>query len=128
MSDPESPPRLSSQQYVVLQALLSGFTISEAAESAGVHRSTIYTWQRSHVEFRSALVEARRLQAETLRDNIQSIAQRSVETLRNILDDEKASPTVRLKAALAVIKSVESASPPIRQNSTESDTSIDIAA
>ena len=155
MQSTASQPRLSLLQLEVLKALVSGVTVSQAAAAAEIHRSTIYHWCRYHPEFRSSLAELRGRQAEALRDEMQAIALDAVFTLKAIFADEAASPHVRLKAALAVIKSIESAEPaesermpeaeynslwaaepleaaaqpvPIRQNPTEFDTISNSAA
>ena len=94
---------LSPLQQQVLAALVSGSSISAAAHATGVHRSTIHIWSRSHVEFRAALAHARQTTAELVQDSLGELTTAAVTTLRDILQNEAHAPSVRLRAALAVI-------------------------
>jgi len=105
------PASLSPKQLQALAALASGDSVSHAAELAEVHRCTIYEWCRHHREFRAALHEARHLHAETLRDQLHQLASSAVSTIQAILEDAKAAPGTRLKAALSVIRAVEAGDP-----------------
>lgn len=52
-SDLEPIALLKPRQITALEALLSGATVKEAAEEAGVHRSTVHRWQRRNLAFRA---------------------------------------------------------------------------
>jgi hypothetical protein len=94
---------LSPVQAQVVAALAQGRTITTAAAEAGVHRNTIHNWFHEPA-FKTAAEEAQREYAEILSDTMRHLAARALETLANVLDDPKASPAVRLKAALAILQ------------------------
>jgi len=94
---------LSPVQVQVIAALAQGRTKTTAAAEAGIHRNTIHNWFQDPA-FQAAVEQAQNEYAETLRDLMRDLAARALQTLREILDDPKASPSVRLKAALAVLQ------------------------
>src|ERR1700694_5152718 len=95
---------LSPAQAQVIAALAQGRTITDAAHDAGIHRTTFHHWFRTEPEFKTALQEAQREYVETLQDGLRDLATRAVETLRNLLDDPKTPPAVRLRTALAILQ------------------------
>jgi transposase-like protein len=101
---------LSKVQQLVLTQLASGQTINEAAAAAGVHRNTIANWRRSSESFRNHWHTMQYEQAMHWRDEMQSLAPIAIKTLQDLLIDPKTPPTVRLRAALAVLDKV--ATPP----------------
>ena len=103
-SDTISDPTLSPVQAQVIASLALGRTITDAARDADLHRSTIHHWFRTEPVFTTALQEAQREYVETLQDGMRDLAARAVETLRNLLDDPKTPPAVRLRTALAVLQ------------------------
>jgi hypothetical protein len=94
---------LSPVQAQVVAALAQGRTITTTAAEANIHRNTIHNWLHEP-PFKTAVEEAQREYAATLSDTMRDLAARALETLRNVLDDPKASPSVRLKAALAILE------------------------
>jgi hypothetical protein len=103
-SDTISDTTLSSAQAQVIAALAQGRTITDAARDAGLHRTTIHTWFRDQPVFKTAFEEAQREYVAILHDGMRDLAARAVETLRNLLDDPKTPPSVRLRTALAVLQ------------------------
>jgi len=95
---------LSPAQAQVIAALAQGRTITGAAHDAGIHRTTIHHWFRTEPIFETAVQEAQREYVETLQDGMRDLAARAVETLRNLLDDPKTPPAVRLRTALAILQ------------------------
>jgi AcrR family transcriptional regulator len=95
---------LSPAQAHVIAALAQGRTITDAARDAGIHRTTIHHWFRTEPIFETAVQEAQREYVETLQDGMRDLAARAVETLRNLLDDPKTPPAVRLRTALAILQ------------------------
>jgi AcrR family transcriptional regulator len=95
---------LSPAQARVIAALAQGRTITDAARDVGIHRTTIHHWFRTEPIFETAVQEAQREYVETLQDGMRDLAARDVETLRNLLDDPKTPPAVRLRTALAILQ------------------------
>jgi hypothetical protein len=103
-SDTISDTTLSPVQAQVVAALAQGRTATDAARDAGIHRTTIHHWFRTEPVFKSSFQEAQREYIETLQDGMRDLAARAVETLRNLLEDPKTPPAVRLRTALAVLQ------------------------
>lgn len=99
----ESTP-LSPVQAQVVEALASGSTVTAAATTAGIHRSTIYNWYESNDTFVTAVGQARADYTDALRDQLRDLSALALDTIRQILVDPKAPASVRLKAALAVLE------------------------
>jgi len=97
------PLSISPVQDQVLAALSSGASISEAADEAKIHRNTIGNWRRSSAEFRSAFVHSLYDRALLFREEAEQLAGSAFRTIRQILEDPKVAPSVRLKAALAIL-------------------------
>jgi hypothetical protein len=97
-------PILTAQQQHVLALLAQGSTVEAAADAVGVHRNTVSNWRRAgSPEFRSAWQSAQIEQAAYWRDQLQLLGDVAVESLLHVLQDPKTSPSVRLKASLAVL-------------------------
>jgi len=93
---------LTPVQVQVLAALAVGGTISHIAEVAGIHRSTIYNWLKDPT-FAAEFDKSRHEYTETLRDQLRSLAATAIDTIRQLMEDPETPPSVRLKAALAVL-------------------------
>src|SRR5262245_49729200 len=102
---------LKPQMEQVLSLLSNGSTITEAADAIGVHRNTIMNWRRTSAVFQRRWHTMQYEQAMHWREQIQTLAPTALETLRQILEDPKASPSVRLRAALAVVKDLAAPAP-----------------
>jgi hypothetical protein len=100
---------LSAPQHQVLSLLAAGHTLHAAAEAAGVHRNTIHNWRRTSPPFQSASDALAREQSLQWRDEIQSLASLAIDTLRQTLVGADTTPSLRLRAALAVLKHVNTA-------------------
>jgi len=94
---------LSPQQLQVINALSDGVNSTDAAAQAGVHRNTIANWRRNSLFFREALADAQYDRALLFRDRTEAKLDLALETIDSILNDPKASASVRLKAALFII-------------------------
>jgi len=84
-------------------ALGFGLNFSAVAAQFNVHRSTIHNWMKN-----PAFVEAAQsCQAEfekQFRTQLATLTRLALDNLQRILTDPDASPSVRLKASLAVLK------------------------
>jgi len=106
---------INSQQLAVICALSNGASLTLAAEQAGLHRNTIYNWRRNSLPFQQALAHAQYDRAMYFREKIEAFADLAIAALREILADPKASPSVRLRAALAVLQLVSTPPAPKKQ-------------
>ena len=102
---------LPPAQAQFLAAMAQGLTITAAAESAGVHRTTTYNWFNTSPAFAAAFNEARETFADNLLAQTDELTALAVKTLRELMEDPKASPTVRLKAAIAILKRTDRSLP-----------------
>ena len=104
-------PILSTQQQHVLALLAQGSTVGAAAKAAGVHRNTVSNWRRAgSPEFRNAWQSAQVEQAAYWRDQIQVLGDVAVTSILCVLEDPRTTPSVRLKASLAILNVI--ATPP----------------
>ena len=111
METSPSSPALSPKQHGILQALLAGHTISEAAELGGVHRSTVYHWCRHDTVFAAAWRDAQSQQAAIILDSFRRLASRALETLESLMTGPSVPASVRLKAATFILQAVLAADP-----------------
>jgi uncharacterized protein YecA (UPF0149 family) len=102
---------LSSQQFQVIDALSSGANLTQAAAQAGVHRNTVANWRSSSPQFQQALADLESDRALIFRERAQELAGLAFDSLREVLKDPKASPSVRLKAAIFIIQTAMPSSP-----------------
>ena len=99
---------LTPKQVEVIEALVIGASVTDAAKRAGVDRSTVYLWMREETDFKAQLMLARRDCADAMRARLRELADDAVATVREVLTSKEVSAAVRLKAALAVLQSVGS--------------------
>lgn len=102
---------LTPIQAEVLKALAEGLSMTSAAAHGGVHRSTVYLWTRNIPAFAQALLILRQERADRIGDELGDLSDLAINTFRQILSDENAASAVRLKAAMEVVKLVESQRP-----------------
>ena len=96
-------PALSPVQAQVALSLASGASISTAAQSADLSRTTIYSWLQNEPNFSAAVEQAKSEFVLTLRDQLRDAAAKALATIIAIMDDPKAPASVRLKASLAIL-------------------------
>jgi len=105
-------PILTTQQQHVLALLAQGSTVGAAAKAAGVHRNTVSNWRRAgSPEFRNAWQSAQVEQAAYWRDQIQVLGDVAVASILCILEDPRTTPSVRLKASLAILNVIATPAP-----------------
>ena len=95
---------LTPVQVQVVGALAEGRSVIRAAAAAGIHRTTIHNWMRTSEEFRSAVDQARDHFAACVADQLKELSAAALDTLRQMLASGETPPTVRLRAALAVLE------------------------
>ena len=106
---------LSQQQIAVISALSTGATVTTAAEQAGVHRNTIANWRRNILPFQYALAHAQYDRALYFREKIEDLVDTAIQSVQQILADPGASPSVRLRAALAILQTASTPPEPEKQ-------------
>ncbi|MFN7938596.1 MAG: SEC-C metal-binding domain-containing protein [Bryobacteraceae bacterium] len=97
---------LTPRQLEVIQALSTGLSVTAAADAAGIHRTTVHHWSRNIPEFRDTVAAVKQAQIDLTRDEMNSLAAPSIAILRKVIEDETASPSLRVRTALAIIKFV----------------------
>src|SRR5580700_8844143 len=103
---------LTPEQLIVITALSEGLNSTHAAAQAGVHRNTIANWRRNSILFHEALADAQYDRALLVRDQAEDRLDLAFATLDSILNDPKASASVRLKAALYILDKACTPPPP----------------
>jgi hypothetical protein len=94
---------LSPAQSIAVATLVSGSTITGAAEKAGVSRETVSRWVHRDPLFIAELQNTRAEIAAQTRCALESLGKRSVEVLRDAIQKPVIYPN-KLKAACAVLK------------------------
>ncbi len=97
-------PTLTPAQHCVLSLLAVGASISKAAAAVNVHRNTIANWRRTVPAFAREFELASREGAHYWSDQATNLAGKAVAVLTEILDNESANPSLRLRAALKVLE------------------------
>ena len=95
----EAPRTLDPSQLTVLEALLAGSTITDAAATVGVSRTTVHRWLKDDYLFRAEVNAARHALRQTSLARLDALCERSIEVLRGALD--QSSDT---RIALEVLK------------------------
>ncbi len=103
-STPFEKNALTTVQAQIVAALAAGTSVTAAARKAGIHRTTIHLWNRTSREFRAAVEQARSDYAAALADELRDISTSAFDTLRALLANADTPPSVRLRAALAVLE------------------------
>jgi len=94
---------LTPIQAAAAIALGFGLQIPAVAAELKIHRSTLYNWAKNPFFFKA--VETANAQFEKqFRTQIAMLTRLALTNIQQILSDTEASPSVRLKAALAVLK------------------------
>jgi SEC-C motif len=94
---------LTPVQHHVLSLLAQGSSVTEAAAAAEIHRNTITNWRRTVPAFARELEFAGRERSLFWHDQAANLAQKAIEVMTAILNDETAAPSLRLRVALKVV-------------------------
>jgi transposase-like protein len=95
--------KLSRKKEQAIIALLEAPTVKEAAEVVGVNPATLYKWM-AQPEFEEAYREARHKAMGEAIARLQQASSEAVETLREVMSDQEATPASRVTAARAVLE------------------------
>jgi len=94
---------LTPIQAAAAIALGFGLEIPAVAAELKIHRSTLYNWAKNPYFFKAVETANAQFQ-EQFRTQIAMLTRLALTNIQQILSDTDASPSVRLKAALAVLK------------------------
>ena len=90
------PHPVSDRQLLAIDALISGATHSEAADSAGVHRCTVTGWVNHHIGFITELNQRRHQRNLASADLLHSVIHDALQLLSQAISegDVKAAMTL----------------------------------
>lgn len=86
-----------------IEGLLSGMNITEAAEYARIGRRTLHRWVAEDADFRRRLDEARQRIFDVHVAQLAQVTASAIRRLKQILDNDEASPRDWLRAAELVL-------------------------
>jgi hypothetical protein len=95
---------LTPIQLQIVDSVANTSSLGMAIEEAGLKRNIVTEWRHTNPAFNEALEQAIRDRAVVNQERIQALVFPSIAVLRQILDDRKASPSVRLRAVQMVFK------------------------
>ena len=104
--------QLAPDQEQVIAAIIGGATLQAAADAAGVHRNTVGYWRRTSLRFRESLTHALYEKAIGIREQAEPHVADAWSAIHAILNDPKASSSVRLNAAKFIIEKASTPPPP----------------
>jgi len=104
------PPSITPRQQQALQALLTGATDTEAADTANVTRETVNRWRHRDADFIASLAEARRDLSQDFRDGLRALLPDVLAALRDGLAD--ANINTRLRVASTLLRSLDQVGEP----------------
>lgn len=87
----------------VIEGLLSGLDIQDAAKNANVAPRTVYTWTRQE-SFRQRLEQGREIMFERNVSQLADLAGGVIRRMRQIIDNDEASPAHWLRTAEIVLR------------------------
>ncbi len=105
-SDPRerASDRISDRKACAIASLVNGESVFEAAELAGVHRSTLYRWFQD-AEFQKALERAKRDHCEMVQCELNALATVAIRTLCDVMKAYANGAELRVRVARDILKS-----------------------
>jgi len=95
---------LNGKKARALEALLSGKSVEEAAQQAGVSRTTLFRWLREDERFRDEYRRAGSQLMEGALRRLQQLCGEAVETLAEVMGEREATAASRVTAAKATLE------------------------
>ena len=94
---------LTAKQERAIQCLLSSGTLTEAAETAGVGKTTLFRWLNEPV-FAAAYREERNRRFESACTILQAASADAAKTLQQIVNDPEVPVSVRVSSAKTILE------------------------
>jgi hypothetical protein len=110
-------PTLTGPQETALTALVSGATVTEAAQRANVARPTVSEWVHHDPLFQAELRNRRAELWAAARAKLEAAGLRAVQTLTDLLGEEE--PRVRLAAASRILAVLAMEAPEPRETTPQ---------
>lgn len=95
---------LAKEQQLVLEGLVSGKSIKELAQSAGVGRTTIYRWMKHDPAFRAAYNQWHEQMMENGRSRLLMLVDTAADSLRKALEAGDSKAALELLRGMGVLK------------------------
>lgn len=95
---------LTVQQRNAIDMLVTGCTDREAAEAAGLNRSTVTKWRLYHPAFQAELEVQRRATWGAAREKLRSLTMNAVNTLEELMASPGVDHADRIRIAVEVLK------------------------
>lgn len=89
----------NQKKDLALTALISSNSLTEAAQSAGIDRRTLYNYLHNDLDFARAYDEIRDRQAIAYFDELINRRERALEIIMRVMEDEEQGTAIRLRAA-----------------------------
>ena len=97
----------NQKKDLALTALISSNSLTEAAQSAGIDRRTLYNYLHNDLDFARAYDEIRDRQAIAYFDELINRRERALEIIMRAMEDEEQGTAIRLRAAQMVLAATE---------------------
>ncbi len=94
------PHPVSDRQLLAIEALLTGATHSEAADSAGVHRCTVTGWVNHHIGFVTELNQRRHQRNLASADLLHSVIHDALQLLLQVISEGDVKAAMMLLSRL----------------------------
>jgi uncharacterized protein YecA (UPF0149 family) len=88
----------TAPQQAALAAIADGANKTEAARVAGVHRDTIYHWERTVPGFRDAILLEQEQRRQAVAAQLRRVAAKALDQLERLLDNPDTPPSVLFRA------------------------------
>ena len=96
--------KLTDQQRIVIDHLVSGMTQTDAAKATGIDRVTLWKWSNENSDFISSLRQRRQDIFLANTERLRRLAGSAVSVLEELLKSD--NDHIRLKASTAILRSI----------------------
>ncbi len=99
----DTPNELSRQQEKALECLLAGDTVTAAAKSGRIDRSTLHRWLREHCEFQAAYNGRRRELQNAAQVRLLRLAEKAVDCVVSAVENGDVKTGLRVLEGLGLL-------------------------